>query len=128
MKLARDRTAHHPGAGDQDVRVETRRSTRGSIQAQARTAPARARISLIESSVQEAKKPPTTSRTSSSDSAPVQHGLVVGDVPVPGTHLGQVDRPQLHGAELVDLTEGGQDARPVGAQVAVLHRPRRTRP
>ncbi len=37
--------------------------------AQALSAPALARISAIDSSVHEARKPPTTSRTSSSDSA-----------------------------------------------------------
>ncbi len=70
-ELARDRAAHHSRPRDQDIGVEpalhAREYRRPS--AQALTAPARARISSIDSSVQEAKKPPTTSRTSSSDSA-----------------------------------------------------------
>src|SRR3954471_21926724 len=51
---------------------------------------------------------------------PVQDGLIARDVVLGGAHLAQVQRPQLHGAELADLAVAGQDPGAVGAQPAVL--------
>ena len=44
----------------------------------------------------------------------------MGDVVVRRPHLGDVERPVLHAAELIDLTIGGEDPRAVGPQLAVL--------
>jgi len=45
----------------------------------------------------------------------------VRDVVVGGAHLREVEGAVLHAAELVDLPVGGEDARAVGLQLAVLH-------
>jgi hypothetical protein len=63
-------------------------------QAAAAPAPARSRIAAIDSSVQDAKNPPTTSRTSSSDSA--RYSRVVLSRPI---------RPRAQ--PLVDAVGGG---------------------
>ena len=67
-QLAGDRAADDAAAGYQDIAVEPALHAR-EYPVRRVAAPTRARISSIESSVQVAKKPPTTSRTSSSDSA-----------------------------------------------------------
>src|SRR3954453_2004257 len=51
----------------------------------------------------------------------VEDGLVLGDVVVGCAHLDQVERAQLHAAELFDLSVARQDARAVRAQLAVVH-------
>src|SRR5680860_218567 len=50
----------------------------------------------------------------------IEHRLVVGDVVLQRAHLHVVDRADLHRAELIDLAVAGQDARAVGAQLALL--------
>jgi hypothetical protein len=49
-----------------------------------------------------------------------QHLLVLGDVVVERAHREEVERPDLHAAELLDLAVRREDPRAVGAQLAVL--------
>src|SRR5689334_6531176 len=51
----------------------------------------------------------------------VQDGLVRSDVVVGRAHLDEVERTQLHVAELLDLSVARQDAGAIGTQLAVLH-------
>src|SRR4051812_17204701 len=51
----------------------------------------------------------------------VEDRLVLRDVVLGCSHLDQIQRAQLHPAELLDLAVAREDARAVGAQLAVLH-------
>src|SRR5919112_895619 len=51
---------------------------------------------------------------------PVEDRLIVRDVVVDGAHLAQVQRAQLHRAELLDLAVAGEDPGAVGARRPVL--------